>query len=136
MLLVPALNRSGLADWVDVGKERPFGVFELYPKCDSGALRAQLMQTGQWVVDPLPSLRRRWKPWVRWSLRERKVGLALHLECEEDAIALHLDTFSPSVWWILTPLHLLVDLWGWRSLRMWLLRRRIKAVTASRKEIR
>lgn len=89
-------------------------------------LRQVLLATGAWVEDPIPWLRRRLKPWVVWSVRERRVGLALHVEREKDMLSVHLDTLNPGAWWPLAPLHALIDLWGWRTWRMARLRRVIR----------
>jgi hypothetical protein len=86
------------------------------------ALRPTLLATGRWVEDPLPDLRQRQKPWVTWSVRERQPGVGLHVEREADVLRAHLDFFSPGDQLWRLPAHVVIDLWGWSTLRMWLLR--------------
>ena len=81
------------------------------------ALQKTLLATGRWIEDPLPDLRARQKPWVRWSVRERRPGVGLHVEREEEVLRAHLDFLSPGSRWSLIPLHVVIDLWGWRTLR-------------------
>lgn len=84
---------------------------------DPDALRDHLLDTGRWVEDPAPRLRARHKPWVVWSVRQRRPGVGLHLEREREGLRAHLDVLSPGWCWPLFPAHVVVDLWGWRTLR-------------------
>lgn len=122
VLLSAHLRRSGLESLVGPVRLRRWGVLELHA-ADHDALRAALLVSGRWVEDPLPSLRSRHKPWVVWSLRERRVGVALHMERERTALVVHLDACNPGAHPLLYPLHALVDLLGWRRLRPRLLER-------------
>lgn len=121
-LLVRHLARAGLLRLLRPGHLRNHGVLEL---THSGTrdLRGELLGSGRWLEDPLPKLRARLKPWVTWSAREMRIGLALHIEQERDALSVHLDVLSPSRVLPLYPAHAFVDLWGWSRLRPIVLRR-------------
>lgn len=120
-LLSRHLRRSGLLDFVRVGAIDEVASVSLEPTLDDVALQDALVRRG-WVRDPLPRLRQRTKPFVRWALREPHIGPALHLERQTDGLFVHLDVFSPGSAWWLFPAHLLVDYRGWRSTRMWCIR--------------
>lgn len=120
-LLLAHMARSGLSRLVKAGQLRDFGVLELEPLEGTHDLRDRLFQTGNWVSDPLPDVRRKQKPWVLWSVRERRVGPALHVEQENDCLSVHIDVLNPGAAVPLMPLHALVDLWGWRTLRPYIL---------------
>ena len=69
------------------------------------------------MADPLPSLQQRLKPWVRWSIRERRIGLGLHLEQEREALSAHIDLLNPGSCLLMFVPHIVVDSWGWATLR-------------------
>ncbi len=114
------MERSGLTRFVTPVEMLGSGVLKVAPN-EPDALRECLREAG-WVEDPLPGYRARVKPWVVWSARERRIGPALHLECEKEAFVVHIDVANPGRWWPLFVLHVPIDLWGWRTVRMWLLR--------------
>jgi hypothetical protein len=121
-LLAAHVARSGLDQLTTPVRLRPWGVLELRPHGPASHVREALLSTGLWIEDPLPALRRRHKPWVVWSVRERRVGVALHVEQERDALVVHLDACNPGARALLYPLHALIDLVGWRRLRPRVLR--------------
>lgn len=107
---------------MQVGEQRDHGVLELHPR-DPGLLRDRLERAG-WVADPFPFVRHRVKTWVKWALREPHWGPGLHVEAERDgSFSVHIDVLSPGRYWPLVPLHALVDLWGWSTVRPLLLDR-------------
>ena len=112
--VVDRLAVAGVADLL--APQRPGEHGTLWVTTATADLRAALVARA-WIEDPLPTLRRRHKPWVCWSLREPTPGTRLHLEATDDGYVVHLDVLSPGRWWVLHPLHVVVDLWGWSTLR-------------------
>lgn len=112
---------SGLGDFVTTHVMDDCASVALTSTVPHAELRAQLALRG-WIEDPLPRLRATAKPWVLWSIRERHAGVALHVEDMREGLRVHVDVLSPGRWWILFPLHLMIDFKGWRTVRMSLLR--------------
>jgi hypothetical protein len=115
------LIESGLADFVIPGELSSLCSWELDSQVDHAELRRRLLDTG-WIEDPLPALRARTKPFVKWSLRESKPGPGLHLEDQTDGLRVHLDVLSPGHAWWLMPAHLFIDYRGWSTTRVRLIR--------------
>jgi hypothetical protein len=117
-LLKSHLRRAGLDKHIESQVLLDHAEARIQTKESAEELKSRLLASGEWIEDPLPRFRKKAKPWVLWSVREKRIGPALHLEYTRWGLNVHIDVFNPGKWPMLYPAHVMVDLWGWKSLRV------------------